>query len=101
MNIFVIMLACMTYYLIRIIWHSSFVGPQKSSKGITRKIRYLIVSAGFVGAITVFILQKYFTKVSATNGDDNGAMILMVFSIVMIIIVAGVKIIAKRQNKND
>ena len=46
-------------------------------------------------------VQKYFVNASATNGDDNGAMILFVSSIVMLIIVAGVKIIANRQNKND
>ncbi|HUS89880.1 MAG TPA: DUF6773 family protein [Desulfosporosinus sp.] len=100
-NVFVIMLACMTYYMIRIIWHSSFVGPQKSSKNIARKTRYLIGATGFVGAVTAFILQKYFMKAPATNGDDNSALILLVFSIVMLIILAVVSIISKWQNKND
>ena len=58
-------------------------------------------TAGFVAAVTAFILQKYFIKVPATNADDHGAMILLVFSIVMIVIIAGVKIIANRQSKND
>lgn len=100
-DVFVIMMACMTYYLTRIIANSSYVGPQQSSKRINRKTRYFAGAAGFLAAITAFILQKYFVNASATNGDDNGAMILFVFSIVMIIIVAGVKIIANRQNKND
>ena len=73
----------------------------QSSKKIARKTRYLIGASGFVAAITAFIMQKYFIKVPATNADDHGAMILLVFSIVMIIIAAGVKIIAKRQNKDD
>jgi len=100
-NVLAIMTACMTYYLIRIISTSSFVGPQQSSKRIARKTRYLIGASGFVAAITAFMMQKYFIKVPATNADDHGAMILLVFSIVMIIIIAGVKIIAKRQNKDD
>lgn len=100
-NVLAIMMTCMTYYLIRIIRTSSFVGPQQSSKKVNRKIRYLIGASGFVAAITAFIMQKYFIKVPATNTDDHGAMILLVFSIVMIIIAAGVKIIAKRQNKDE
>ncbi|KUO71341.1 MAG: hypothetical protein APF81_19150 [Desulfosporosinus sp. BRH_c37] len=98
-NVLAIMTACMTYYLIRIIWNSSFVGPQQSSKGITRKTRYLIGATGFVGAVTAFILQKYFMEAPATNGDDNSAMILLVVSIVMLIIIAVVSIIDKWQNK--
>lgn len=100
-NVFVIMLACMTYYLIRIIWHSSFVGPQQSSKSITRKTVCLTGAAGVVAAFTAFISQKYFMKAPTSTGDVNGALILMVFSIVMIIIVAGVSVISKRQNKDD
>jgi len=100
-NVWVIMLGCMTYYMIRIIGNSSFVGPQQSSKRMARKTRYLMGTAGFVAAVTAFILQKYFIKVPATNADDHGAMILLVFSIVMIVIIAGVKIIANRQSKND
>jgi len=100
-NVFVIMMACMTYYLIRIIRTSSFVGPQQSSKKIARKTRYLIGASGFVAAITAFMMQKYFIKIPATNADDHGAIILLVFSIVMIIIAAGVKIITKRQNKDE
>ncbi|MHB8074699.1 DUF6773 family protein [Desulfosporosinus fructosivorans] len=100
-NVFLIMIVCMTYYLIRIIGNSSYVGPQQTSKRMTRKARYLFGASGFVAAVTAFILQKYFVNASGTNGDDKGAMILFVFSIVMLIIVAGVKIIANRQNNND
>jgi len=100
-NVLAIMMACMTYYLIRIIRTSSFVGPQQSRKKITRKVRYLMGATGIVAAVTAYIMQKYFIKVPATNADDHGAMILLVFSIVMIIIVAGVKIIAKKQNKDE
>lgn len=100
-NVLVIITACMTYYLIRIIGNSSFVGPQQSSKKTTRKIRYLTGAAGFIAAVTAFIMQKYFIKLPVSNGDDNSALILFVFSIVMLIIVAGVSIIARRQNKDD
>ena len=100
-NVWIIMISCLAYYLIRIIWHSSFVGPQQSSKKIAMKTRYLTGAVGFVGAVTAFILQKYFMKAPATNGDDNSALILFVFSIVILIIVAGISIISKLQNKND
>jgi len=100
-NVLVIMMACMTYYLIRIIGNSSYVGPRQSNKKIARKTRYLAGATGFVAAMTAFIMQKYFIKAPVTNADDHGAMILMVFAIVMIIIVTGVKLIAKRQNKGD
>jgi len=95
-NVWIIMIACMTYYLIRIIWQSSYIGPQGSSKSSARKARYLMGAVGFVAGVTAFILQK-----SAANGDDNTAIILFVFSLVMLIIVVGVSIIAKWQNKDD
>lgn len=47
-NVWVIIIGCMTYYLVRVIWQSSYVGPQQSSKMITRKTRYL---TGVVGAV--------------------------------------------------
>jgi len=100
-NVWIIMLGCMTYYMIRIISNSSFVGPQQSDKKIARKTRYLSGAVGSVAAVTVFIAQKYFTTTPATNGDDHGAIILVMFSIVMLIIVTGVKLISKRQNKDD
>ena len=100
-NVWVIMMACMTYYLIRIIWHSSFVGPQQSSKRNFKKTRFLTGVVGFVAAVTAYIVQKYLIKVPLANGNDNSAIILLVFSIVMIIIVAGVSIISKRQDNND
>lgn len=99
-NVFIIMLACMTYYLTRIIWHSSFVGPQKSGNKNTRKTVYLTGGVGFVAAVTGFIAQKYFIN-TPTNGDDNSAMILFVFAIVLIIIVVGVSLISKRQNRDS
>lgn len=101
MNVFIIMLACMTYYLTRLIWHSSFVGPKKTSKGIAKKAVIATGVGGFVAAITILIEQKYFFKFPAPNGDYGGAMILFVFSVVLIIIVTGVSIISKWQNKHD
>lgn len=100
-NVWIILLACMMYYTIRIIWLRSFVGPQQSNQRIARKTRYLIGVTGLVGAVTAFIWQKYFMKAPATNGDDNSAMILLVFSIVMLIILAVVSSIAKWQSNND
>ena len=95
-NVWIIMIGCMTYYLMRIIWQNSYVGPQQSSKKITRKSRYLIGAVGFVAGVTAYILQK-----AGAIGDDHSALILVVFSFVMLIIVAGVSIIAKRQNNDD
>ncbi|HZK56508.1 MAG TPA: DUF6773 family protein [Desulfosporosinus sp.] len=101
LNVYVLMMVCMTYYLIRVVWQSSFVGPQQSKKTMGKKTRYLTGAVGFVAAVTVFIFQKYFNVIPASNGQDDGALILMVFSIVLIIIAAGVSFIAKRQNKDD
>ncbi|HWQ41051.1 MAG TPA: DUF6773 family protein [Desulfosporosinus sp.] len=100
-NIWIIMMACLTYYTIRIIGTSSFVGPQQSSKKAARKTRYLTGGVGFIAAVTAFIVQKYFIKFPAVNGDDNSGIILLVFAIVMLIMIAGASIIAKWQNKND
>ena len=100
-NVWIIMMACLTYYMIRIIGTSSFVGPQQSSKKVARKTRYLTGGVGFIAAVTAFILQKYFVKFPAVNGDENSAIILLVCSIVMLIIIAGVSIISRRQNKDD
>lgn len=100
MNVFVIMLGCMAYYLIRIIWNNSYIGPRKETKTVSKKIGLVIGLAGFLAGITIYFLQNNSLKVPVTDGD-NGAILLFVFSIVLLIISAMVSLISKWQTNKD
>jgi len=99
MNVFVIMLGCMTYYLIRIIWNNSYVGPRTKTKNIGRQIGLVVGLASFVAGTAAY-LEKDSLRIPLSTGD-NGAMILFVFSIVLFIVLAIVSVITKWQAKND
>lgn len=93
-NVFVIMMGCMTYYLFRIIWNNSYVGPRMKTKSIGRKIALVIGLAGFVSGITIVILKEDFLSSSISDGD-NGAIILFMVSLVALIFIAVVGFISK------
>lgn len=100
MNVYVIMMGCMTYYLLRIIWNNSYVGPRKDTKTIGRKIGFVLGFSGLVAGITIYLLGKNFL-ISPISTDDNGAMLLFIFSIVSLIVLAVVGLISKWQTKGD
>jgi hypothetical protein len=100
-NVFIIMLSCMTYYLVRIIWNNAYIGPKTADKPIGRKLVLIVAIAAFTSAVTVFISQKNFIKTQAIEESDNGALILFVLSIVSMIIALVVSIISKKQNNSD
>lgn len=99
-NVFVIMISCMTYYLVRIIWNNAYIGPEAANKPVGRKLAIIIAIAAFTSAVTIFISQRNLIDTKAIDGSDNGALILFVFSIISMIIALIVSIISKRQN-ND
>lgn len=101
MNVFIIMMGCMTYYMIRVIWNNSYVGPKaKANRG--RKIALVIGLAGLVsgGISAYFNFNKSSMNFPASTGD-NGAIILLVFSIVALIVLAVVSLISKWQVRGD
>jgi len=100
MNVFVIMLGCMTYYLIRLIWNNSYVGPGIKTTSIVRKIGLVIALAGIVAGITISYLRSNSLE-GLLASEDNGAMILFISSIVLFIVLAVVGLISKRQNRSD
>lgn len=103
MNVFIIMMGCMTYYMIRIIWNNSYVGPKaKANRGrkIPLTIALVIGVAGLVSGIISAYFNKYSMNFPASTGD-NGAIILLVFSIVALIVLAVVSLISKWQARGD
>ena len=100
MNVYVIMMGCMTYYLLRIIWNNSYVGPRKDTKTIGRKIGFVLGLSGLVAGITIYLLGKNSLS-SPISTDDNGAMLLFIFSIVSLIVLAMVGLISRWQSKGD
>ena len=97
-NVFLIMMACMTYYLVRLIWNNAYVGPNVVEKTHGKKVVLFVAIVAFISAIIAFILQRNFVKVQPSTGNDNGALILLVFSIVSLAIALIVSILAKKQN---
>ncbi|MCB8818899.1 DUF6773 family protein [Desulfosporosinus shakirovi] len=101
MNVFVIMLGCMTYYLTRIIWNNSYVGPRPKNrnKNIGRKIALVLGVAAFVAGTVAYLNMDSLKK--PISSGDKGAMILFVFSIVLFIVLGIVSLLTKWQARND
>ncbi|SHI52996.1 DUF6773 family protein [Desulfosporosinus lacus] len=101
MNVFVIMLGCMTYYLTRIIWNNSYVGPRPKNRNenIGRRIALGIGGAAFVAGTVAYLNMDSLKKPISTG--DNSAMILFVFSIVLFIVLGIVSLLTKWQARND
>lgn len=101
MNVFIIMMGCMTYYMIRIIWNNSYVGP-KAKANRCRKIALVIGLASLVaGGISAYFNFNKSSMNFPVSSGDNGAIILLVFSIVALIVLAVVSLISKWQSKGD
>ena len=98
LNVYIIILACMTYYLIRTIYNNAYVGPKNINKPSRKKavlvgtIITAVISAAF------FIIQQNFIEIQTVDVNENGATILFVFGIVALVIISIASIIAKRQN---
>lgn len=100
-NVFIIMLTCMSYYLIRIIWSNAYIGPDNKNKTVGKKTIYITAIAGFIAAITIFLSQKGLLENQAKEASGNGALILFLISTVAIIIAALVSIIRNKRNKGS
>lgn len=100
-NVFIIMLSCMTYYLVRIIWNNAYIGPKAANKLSGKKVIFIVAIAMAISAMIIFISKKNFIKTQPIDGSDNGALILFVFSSVSLVIALIVSIISKRQNKDE
>lgn len=99
LNVFVIMLVCMSYYMIRIMWNNAYLGPVSENQSVGRKITYVAAITGIAVVIAAVYIQSITTKTA--NTGDSGAIILFVFSVVMLIIAAFVGIITKQQNSEN
>lgn len=99
LNVFVIMLVCMSYYLIRIMWNNAYLGPVSENHSVGRKITYVTAITGIAMVIAAVYIQSITTKTAPT--EDSGAIILFIFSVIMLIIAAFVRIISKKQNREE
>lgn len=100
-NVFVIMLVCMSYYLIRSIWSNAYIGPEAKSRPAGRKTVYVTAIAAFAAAVVILAATRNFTQPQVTNADDNGAIILFIISAGSLVIAFIVSVIAKRQNRDS
>lgn len=96
-NVFVIMLACMSYYLIRIIWSNAYIGPGAKNRAADKKVIYIAAAAGLTSAAAILI----FHRGRAANAGDNGAVLLFIASVVCIFVTILVAIIAGGQNRKS
>lgn len=99
-NVFLIMLVCMSYYLISIIWNNAYIGPKAGNKASVKTKIYIAAITVIAAGTAMFISKSGLIKAQAPQNSDNGAIILFIFSAVSIIITILVSIISKRQNRN-
>lgn len=99
LNVFIIIIACMTYYLIRIIGKNAYVGPRIKSKTSSLKVICVMAVSVIVSLVIVLLLNNK-TSVKNTTGSDNGALILFIVSVVSLIIIGVITLVKKKQNKD-
>lgn len=94
-DVMVIMVVCMSIYLIRVIVNNSYLPPQtQKSKPILRLVLTVIFAVILAISIAMFCGK---TTIAAENG--NSAMILFVVSLVGLVIALIVTIIKRNNNK--
>lgn len=100
-NVFILMLASMAYYLVRIISANAFLGP-----GITaRRTGIKAIAITIISAVAAYIsasqLLKNNVRLQTEGVDDYGAYILFALSCLIIILVIIISIITSIRNKNQ
>jgi ABC-type Fe3+-siderophore transport system permease subunit len=98
-NVFVIMLICMAYYLVRVIWSNAYIGPEAKGAQTSRKATYVTAAIAFAVAITISVASRHFSVPKAADAGDNGALILFIISAVSLVLAFIVSLISKKQNK--
>ncbi len=100
-NIMVIIMACMSVYLIRTIIANAYLPPKAQSR---KNIIYSIIAITFsvILAIAAFNLFGNLSAQSAVeDANDNSALILFIVSAIGLLISLIAAIIKKVNNKND
>lgn len=97
-NVFIIMLVCNAYYLIRIIWHNAYVGPGVKEKSTLLKIIYVAGLAALLAASIVLLTKKDLTNVPAADDNGLGSVLLFIISSAALIIAGIVGFIIRNKN---
>jgi cytochrome bd-type quinol oxidase subunit 2 len=80
--------------------NNAYIGPQNINIPKVRKAVIVAAVVAFIISITIFLTQQDFIKTQATDVNDNGAIILFIFSLVCLVIAFVVSLITKKQNNN-
>ncbi len=94
-NVFIILLACLFVYLIRLIASGSYAGPRAGKKTVYATIAVIGIAVAIAAAIIVFLNGGG----PGTEMEDNSGMILFIISVVMLAVALVVSLIRKRQDK--
>lgn len=97
MNVFVIMIGCMCYYLARIIWQGAYAGPNAKRTGL--KVVIINTVTALIAALIVWFVNNHYP--AASPDDSNGAMVLFIFGGVALIIISVVSLCRRRNNKGQ
>lgn len=99
-NVMIVLSICSTIYLFRLIKQNSYVGPSSQYDNPVLKGVLIVVGSAAVGLVTIFLLKNVNINHS-TQIDNQSAPILFIVVTVSIVIIVGISIIKKIQNKND
>ncbi len=97
LNVFVIMVSTMFYYLIRILWAGAYIGPDSSIKKAARKTAATVITAAVAASVSIFAIWKNNTETQVP--DRTSAMVLFIFSAVAIVVAVIVSIASMKQNR--
>ncbi len=98
MNVFIILLLCLYYNLIRTILAGAYIGPGAQSKNSRKRLLTIIATAGLGALIALTI--TLFRKGDAAPASDSGAVLLFTFSLVALLI-AGLSILIVKARDKD
>lgn len=101
-NTFCLMLIACAYYVIRTIWAGAFKGVSTDkNKNASKKIISQIIFTALSAFLTVLIVKSNLIKVKATPSQDNGAKVLFMLSVAVLVIGVIVTIVYNKKNNSD
>lgn len=100
-NVFVIMLVCMTYYSVGLIIKNAYVGPRVGNLSFGLRIILTVVFAVVIAVAALLLTQTEVIQLNTAGQEDSSAMILLIISVVALIIMGVVSLVSKKQNSHS
>ncbi len=100
-NTMIIMMVCMSIYLIRIIAANAYLPPDAQKRKSLLAFKIAVVLCIAVAAAALYVFMNASGKIAAENVSDNSAMILFIVASVGLLISLIVALIKRANDRKD